>query len=584
MPTNEKVRNLDLRSTRVYTLSDKVKEQPSMLLTNTNLITNKKGNDRAVQLGKCYDLLGTNEYVAISDHDDFSFNYNPAGTLDETILFNGNDWYDAPQFDITNNFVIEMDFWFENNADGDQHHLLTMGEIGVGEECLFFLSIEHSSNPTIALRIRNDNGDDIEIWSDDLDVDGNPTSEDWNTVKVERSGDDLTMTLTNSSKASFVVTDTFHVSNVYSFNTCRLGTAGSTWWVGDASPYETLIEKTKIKNMSGGPYSFGTFYTDISQTIVAGHGDIVASIANDGGLGGDFEQSTASYRGIKSDTSNRMEEPFSITAWINPDDYTYFPIITKADTGWDSSGREWSLYFNDNPIFYLWDETNNENIGRIDSTNYTGQEGAWLHFTATYSGVGYSTGIKLYANGIRVDSGPADSGSYVGMSNTSKNIEMGSRDLSIHANGKIFDVRIHGKELTESEIWNVMKGASSRYEVGWWKCDEGAGVVAHDSSGRDHSGLIKNATLSTFHVTDSSLPYSFQNNVGFNIAKLYNSSTTTSTTSTSTTTTSTSTTSTSSSTTSSSTTSSSTSTTSTSSSTSTSTSTTSSSTTSTTTT
>ena len=350
MASNEKVRNLDLRSTRVYTLSDKVKEKPVILLTNTDLAINKKGNARGIQLGRCYDFLGTNEYIEFGNHDDFSF-----------------------------------------------------------------------------------------------------------------------------------------------------------------------------------------------------------AVAN-------------------------TDEPFSISAWIYMDDASDFNILNK----YGASGTEWYFTSNyaDTLYFQLRDASELSTIYKtVASMN--SYEGEWIHVCGTYDGSSVHTGLNIYINGISSGTSGGAGGSYNSMEPSSETVQIGL-SYSTYSDGKMFDVRIHKAELTQSEIWNVMKGASSKHEVGWWKCDVGAGGVAYDSSGRGHHGLIKNATLSTFHVTDSSLPYSFQNNVGFNIAKLYNSSTTTSTTSTSTTTTSTSSTSTSSSTTSSSTTSSSTSTTSTSSSTSTSTSTTSSSTTSTT--
>ena len=49
---------------------------------------------------------------------------------------------------------------------------------------------------------------------------------------------------------------------------------------------------------------------------------------------------------------------------------------------------------------------------------------------------------------------------------------------------------------------------------GLWKCDEQAGTVSYDSSGNENHGAITNATLSTFHSTQTA--YSYQNQVGYN--------------------------------------------------------------------
>jgi len=352
MAISEKIRNLGLKSTRIFTLNDKVKEKPVILLKNTDLFTNKKGNARDVQLGRCYDLDGSNDYINCGDHDDFSF------------------------------------------GDGSQ------------------------------------------------------------------------------------------------------------------------------------------------------------------------------------------DRPFSISAWVNLASFITQDIITKQNT---AAIREWVFGLTVNIIaFTIYDPSQNKWTGRFGSIN-TSLQNTWVHITVTYDGIGGSTdvgaaGIKIYINGVRADTGNTGGGAvgveYIAMENTISIVRIG-KGTTNYLNGKMFDVRIHSKELSAVEVDRVMFGGASSHEVGWWKFDEGSGVIAYDSSGRNHYGVIKNATLATLHVTDSSLPYSFQNNYGFNIAKLYNSSTTTSTTSTSTTTTSTSSTSTSSSTTSSSTTSTSSSTTSSSTSTSISTSTTS---------
>ena len=49
---------------------------------------------------------------------------------------------------------------------------------------------------------------------------------------------------------------------------------------------------------------------------------------------------------------------------------------------------------------------------------------------------------------------------------------------------------------------------------GLWKCDEQAGATSYDSSGNENHGTITNATLSTFHSTQTA--YSYQNQVGYN--------------------------------------------------------------------
>lgn len=61
--------------------------------------------------------------------------------------------------------------------------------------------------------------------------------------------------------------------------------------------------------------------------------------------------------------------------------------------------------------------------------------------------------------------------------------------------------------FTQGKIWGVMIGSSL------YKCDEQSGTTSYDSSGNDRHGTIINATLSTFHSTQSF--YSYQNEVGY---------------------------------------------------------------------
>ena len=51
---------------------------------------------------------------------------------------------------------------------------------------------------------------------------------------------------------------------------------------------------------------------------------------------------------------------------------------------------------------------------------------------------------------------------------------------------------------------------------GLWKCDEGGGITAFDSSGNGNDGTVENvASLSTFHDEGTNTVYSWQNRVGY---------------------------------------------------------------------
>ena len=65
-------KNLILNPRRIYTLQDKISEQPISLF-DTDIVNDRYGNARQIHPGRCYDFLGTNEYVAVPDTSDFTF-------------------------------------------------------------------------------------------------------------------------------------------------------------------------------------------------------------------------------------------------------------------------------------------------------------------------------------------------------------------------------------------------------------------------------------------------------------------------------------------------------------------------------
>jgi len=64
----------------------------------------------------------------------------------------------------------------------------------------------------------------------------------------------------------------------------------------------------------------------------------------------------------------------------------------------------------------------------------------------------------------------------------------------------------------------VREGATidSGNYVALYKMEESAGAIAYDSSGNANHGTITNATLSTFHATDTGVTKSYSNDVGYN--------------------------------------------------------------------
>lgn len=146
-----------------------------------------------------------------------------------------------------------------------------------------------------------------------------------------------------------------------------------------------------------------------------------------------------------------LDTPFTFSAWINMNNAVNFPIISK---GVYNSNAE--FYFgtdiNGKLAIKIYDESITDcYIGRI----YTASAldiGSWIFVTATYSGNGSASGLKLFINGEQVDD--ADSSavcSYVAMENLSSALYLGRYDAN-YANGLIDDIKIQNRVQGASEV------------------------------------------------------------------------------------------------------------------------------------
>ena len=158
------------------------------------------------------------------------------------------------------------------------------------------------------------------------------------------------------------------------------------------------------------------------------------------------------------------DSAFSISAWINMDDATSFPILTK-----DAAGhREWRFTVNsdDKLTFSCLDDSEGSYIGRRYNTAITAQEGSWIHVVATYDATEASSGITLYLNGSAVDDTNAQDGAYTAMENTGSHVRIACDAFGDnYANGEIDNVMLFNKELSAAEVTALYNSGSGIEEL-----------------------------------------------------------------------------------------------------------------------
>lgn len=203
------------------------------------------------------------------------------------------------------------------------------------------------------------------------------------------------------------------------------------------------------------------------------------------------------------------DSPFSISTWVNADNWVKFRILCKVKA---SAEREFIFTSNGNshPYLYLYDLDGNNIIGRGYGTILN--TGQWYHILATYDGSSTATGIKVFVDGVQVDDTSYNLGTYVAMHNTTSDLEIGGHTLvPDYANGHIKEVAIWDKTLSPNEISSIYNGGDvidlkqdhGHYQskdnlVGYWPLNEGSGTTATDNSGNGHNGTLTNGpTYST---------------------------------------------------------------------------------------
>jgi len=160
------------------------------------------------------------------------------------------------------------------------------------------------------------------------------------------------------------------------------------------------------------------------------------------------------------------DSPFSVSAWVRPDDVDSFAVLGKGALASPDTG-EYHMYLATGaslgkPVFVLEDADLNNTIYTVGGAVPVSE---WTHICATYDGGGLNSGILIYTNGVESATTPGSAGSYTAMHNTSDPIDVGSRTIfsAAFADGAIDDIRIHAKELTAAEVLAIYDATSGAH-------------------------------------------------------------------------------------------------------------------------
>lgn len=198
----------------------------------------------------------------------------------------------------------------------------------------------------------------------------------------------------------------------------------------------------------------------------------------------------------------------TVCAWVRLDSLGSFQhIMGNINSGLDEQ------------FTFRVDSDNKAQIGTYDGSQHQAKSTTtltttqWYFLAGTFDGSDY----KIYVNGT-LEATTTDS-TFAAETATdyfigARNGPGGSADLFF--DGKMYGFALWESVLTDSEIQNIYNDHNYKASPNvMFKMDESAGTTAYNSGSDANDGTITNATLSTFHHTDDSLGYSWQNQVGY---------------------------------------------------------------------
>lgn len=210
------------------------------------------------------------------------------------------------------------------------------------------------------------------------------------------------------------------------------------WKMNDNAASTTVIDAM-------GNYN-GTYKSAGGNAYTADH-DVAGKVNNALDFVGDDDYVEVA----DDDVFSCVLKPFSISAWVYMHEATNFVMVSKGVSGTDG---EWRFHIDslDRPAIYLWDESINKYIERVDQTAVT--ENKWVHLVGTYDGGIEPTGLAIYLDGAKVDDKSYTSLNFVGVENLTHAVWIGRYD-SDYSNGVIDNVMFFNVALTADEVKRI---------------------------------------------------------------------------------------------------------------------------------
>ena len=195
---------------------------------------------------------------------------------------------------------------------------------------------------------------------------------------------------------------------------------------------------------------------------------------------GTDEYVSAGDNDICSFGNGTTDSPFTLSAWINADNY---PAGSACILGKDqtNSNREYVLGVWNGKVRIFIKSQGGNNQQSIDSTTSL-SAGQWYHVVATYNGVGGNNaadGLTIYINGAAETPTNVTKNTYVAMSNGTSPFVIGQYFNAAFFDGDIDEVAIWSKALDATDIQTIYNATNDNPGkcANLWSGGLGTGLV-----------------------------------------------------------------------------------------------------------
>jgi hypothetical protein len=198
-----------------------------------------------------------------------------------------------------------------------------------------------------------------------------------------------------------------------------------------------------------------------------------------------------------------LQIPFSVSAWVwidtsVPDD-VLIPIFVTEDGADVYNGFTFATSTTSHIGITYGDGLGSNNVAyrRSKSSYFNNVKGRWVNMTAVVRG---AIDMSLYLNGVEIPGeyvGSSDSpmGSNAPLKNAKIGIFHGNVGLIYSFVGKIDEVKVWNRDLSEAEVQvSIFNKSTSTEEglIGYWDFDEPEGTTVYDRSANHFNGEIQN--------------------------------------------------------------------------------------------